>query len=184
MSKHVFVDLPNSINWPVKCAVCGSGSEKTLTKVDTQNSKTTGIPIPIPFLGAAYITRTARIDISYPACLSCAEKCRKAEFLSNKFWKVVAFALWLTVILALVAMLGAFPKWVYRLALFFVAVELILLVICALSSGKLPVRIHNFRKDSVELVFSSAIYAYEFVKLNKPYARPMSKVRSLIGLRG
>lgn len=184
MSKHVFIDLPNQIIWPTKCAMCGSDNEKSLSKFDTHSSKTSVIPIPIPFIGAAYISRKSEIDVSYPICKICADKCSKVEFLSNKLGKICGIAFLVTIFILMESSRGKLPTQLYPVAWFFLVIEVVLSIISARSTADVPVRIHSFRKDSVELVFSSPIYAYAFLKLNKPYARPMSKARSIIGLKG
>jgi hypothetical protein len=184
MSKNIFVDIPNQMVWPKKCAMCGCDDEKQLTVFDTQDANKTIIPIPIPFLGALYYSRTTSLDVSYPVCNKCNGTTRKAEFLSNKMGKVVAVVSGMTVIVVFEILRGGVSAKFQAAGWAFVAMEVVLLVVSALATAKVPIRIQKFRKNSVELVFANDDYAGEFERHNRPYARPMSKLRSLIGLKG
>lgn len=184
MSRNVFVELPNKLVWPKKCARCGASHAKRLGVFRTAETRQTILPLPLAAVGALYSVRTLALDIDYPICEDCWSQTRKRAFLSASLSRLCVIAFGVTFAMMMLSAGGSLPHWIYPLCWGLVTVEVVVLMVCALATAKVPVRINNLRKDSVELVFSDDRYAKEFEALNRPYARYVSKTRSLIGLKG
>lgn len=184
MSRNIFVDLPNELIWPEKCAMCGTSNPKRLDAFNTSEERKSILPIPIPFLGALYVSRTIEVNINYPVCENCWSESKKSTFLSQGLPFICLIALVVTFAAMAQSAAGYWPKWIYSASWILVVIEFFVFVICAIATTKVPVRINNLRKNSVELVFSNDRYSKEFEILNQPYARYISKTKSLIGLKG
>lgn len=184
MSRNVFVDMPNELIWPHKCAMCNSKNEKLLRLFGTSEEKQSGIAIPIPYFGAVFLSRTIKAKVIYPICKLCMENCKKLDFLSNRLPIFCLIAMAITFAVMLQSVGGYWAKGLYPVSWLFLIIELAIFVYCTIATKRVPVRINNLRKDSIELVFADDNYAKEFESLNQPYARYISTTKSVIGLKG
>lgn len=171
MSKIVWVNHLEDIQWPARCAQCGDKENLTLVGASSGRIKS----VSPSLTGAATVT-SEMLDLSYPVC----EKHAKGVALANLMTRNTTGLRLLRGMIYFIGPLGILYLLILPINLFvrhntpgaplaFTAIYVLAaaaLVYLVRAFRKLPVRIVKHTAEGAKLRFANDLYAQYFRKLN------------------
>lgn len=176
MTTHVKLDLSEAVQWPARCAVCGRTTGLASFSVFSVRDKSWFIPVP----GVGMYVHAKKLNLSFehPICKVHQASNARAYTLSTQVARQMVFASLSLLVLLLVfsSPLGHALVW-----LLFVLGIGVAFYSAIVGEGAV-VRVKRFSEGGAELIFANDGYAKDFIELNAPLARYLSKTRSYIGI--